>query len=168
MRVLMISTAALVLTAGIAAANSGIDQLAASAGVSPEGFTQAQLIQLVDAQRANDDARINFILSQAGQGGVSRSDMGEGTVSQDAQLAALAGVAPGLYTTNELQRLVAAQRANDDALVNFILTGQNRNGGNSASAVTPGQAQLAARLGVDASDYTLTELTQLYNDRFND
>ncbi|MFN7225314.1 MAG: hypothetical protein ACK4MS_14975, partial [Paracoccaceae bacterium] len=141
---------------------------ASLAGVAPEGFTQVQLIQLLDAQRTNDDARIRLILSQAGQSAVSRSDMGAIEASGNEQLAALAGVAPGLYTSNELQRLIRAQRTGDDALANFILTGQNRAAENPASAVTPGQVQLAALLGVDASDYTLSELTQMHADRFND
>ncbi|MDO8884872.1 hypothetical protein [Pseudotabrizicola sp.] len=162
MRTLMISAAAVALSAGFAFASPGIDQLANQAGVSPNGYTQAQLIELLQAQRENDDARVRFIMSQAARTDVSRSAMGGATVSNDAQLAAAAGVAPGLYTTNELQRLITAKRNNDTQLVDFILSGQNRAEGNPASVVTPGQVQMAAILGVDASQYTLTELTQLY------
>lgn len=165
MRTLMISAAALALSAGLAAANPGIAQLAASAGVSPEGFTQAQLIQLIDAQRDNDQERINFILSQVGQGAVTRSDMGAGSVSQDAQLAAAAGVAPGLYTANELQLLIEAKRDNDQEKINFILSGTNRNGANPSGTVTPGKAQMAASLGLNPADYTLNELAMLYAEK---
>ncbi|MDO9639613.1 MAG: hypothetical protein Q7J44_13825 [Pseudotabrizicola sp.] len=168
MRTLMISAAALALTAGIAAANPGLDQLAAQAGVSANDYTQGQLIQLLDAQRDNDVERINFIKSQAGNGAAIRSDMGAGSASTDAQLAAAAGVEPGRFTINELQLLIEAKRDNDTQMTNFILSGQNRANGKPANVVTPGQAQLAALLGVDASQYTLAELTALYADQIDD
>jgi len=168
MRTLMMSAAALALTAGIAAANPGTQQLAASAGVSATDYTQAQLIQLLEAQRDNDTARVRFIMAQAGQDSMTRSDMGAGVVSNDAQLAASAGVEPGRFTINELQRLILAQRENDTQSIDFILSGQNRAEGNPAEVVTPGQAQMAASLGVDASQYTMAELTQLYADWQND
>ncbi|MDR7123574.1 hypothetical protein [Pseudotabrizicola sp. 4114] len=154
MRTLMISAAALALTAGIAAANPGTNQLAAQAGVSANDYTQSQLIQLLQAQKDNDQARIRFIMSQAGEG--------TGAASTDVQLAAAAGVEPGRFTINELQLLIEAKRDNDTQMTNFILSGQNRANGKPAEVVTPGKAQLAAVLGVDASQYTLTELTALY------
>lgn len=168
MRTFMISAAALALSAGIAAANPGLDQLAAQAGVSANDYTQAQLIQLLDAQRDNDAERVRFIMSQAGNGAVVRSDMGAGSASTDAQLAAAAGVEPGRFTINELQLLIEAKRDNDMQMTNFILSGQNRTNGNPANVVTPGQAQLAALLGVDASQYTLAELSALYADQIDD
>lgn len=164
MRTLMISVAAVALSAGFAFANPGTDQLASQAGVSANDYTQAQLIELLQAQRDNDDARIRFIMSQAGQNTMMEGEV----VSNDAQLAAAAGVAPGLYTANELQRLITAKRNNDSQLTNFILSGQNRVEGNAASVVTPGQEQMAAVLGVDASQYTLNELTMLYAKWMND
>lgn len=167
MRTLMISAAALALTAGIAAANPGVDQLAAQAGVSANDFTQAQLIQLLDAQRDNDAERVNFILSQAGTGAAVRGGTGTGVASVDAQLAAAAGVEPGRFTINELQLLVEAKRDNDVQMTNFILSGQNRANGKPAAVVSPGQAQLAALLGVDATQYTLAELTKLYADQID-
>lgn len=162
MRTLVISVAAVALSAGFALANPGADQLAKQAGVPANAYTQAQLIELLQAQRDNDDVRIAFIMSQAGQNSVSRSDMGAGAVSNDAQLAASAGVAPGLYTADELQRLITAKRNNDNQLRDFILSGQSRVESDPARVVTPGQQQMAAVLGVDASQYTLTQLTQLY------
>lgn len=168
MRIVMLSAAALALSAGLAVANPGTAQLAAQAGVSANDYTQAQLLQLLDAQRDNDDARIRFIMSQAGQNTVSRSNMGDGAVSSDVQLAAAAGVEPGRFTTNELQRLIVAKQDNDTHTIDFILSGQNRAQGNAADVVTPGQAQFAATLGVDASQYTLAELTIMYADWLRD
>ncbi|NEX47684.1 hypothetical protein [Pseudotabrizicola algicola] len=166
MRTLMISAAALALTAGIAAANPGVAQLAAIAGVSPNAFTQAQLIQLIEAQRDNDDITVDFILSQAAGADVTRSDMGTVSASGDAQLAASAGVEPGRFTANELQLLIEARQQNDNEMVDFILSGANR-AQSGTSVVTPGQAQLAASLGVDASQYTFSELTALYAERYD-
>lgn len=168
MRTLMISAAAVALSAGVAFANPGIAQLAAEAGVSPNGYTQNQLIQLLDAQRDNDTARVQFIMSQAGQSAVTRSDMGAGAVSNDAQLAAAAGVEPGVYTINELQRLIDAKDDNDDQEINFILSGQNRANAAPSNVVSPGQVQLAATLGVDPSEFTLAELTQMYGALLDD
>ena len=158
MRTLMISAAAVAFSAGIAFANSGTNQLASQAGVSANDYTQTQLIDLLQAQRDNDTARIRFIMTQAGQNATSGGEV----VSNDAQLAAAAGVEPGLYTANELQRLISAKQNKNTKLKSFILSGENRVGGNEASLVTPGQEQIAALLGVDPSQYTLNELTMLY------
>lgn len=166
MRIIMMTAAALALTTGLASANPGVDQLAAAAGVSPNGFTQAQLIQLLDAQRDNDTQRVQFILSQADQSSVAISNMGAAGVSSDAQLAAKAGVEPGRFTVNELERLVRADRENDTQTRNFILSGQNRV--EATGVVTPGKQQLAATLGVDAADYTLSELSALYAEAVRD
>ncbi|MCU0898894.1 MAG: hypothetical protein MUC82_00190 [Cypionkella sp.] len=163
MRILTLSAAALALTAGLAAANPGVDQLAAEAGVAPGVLTQAQLIRLIDAQRDNDDATVRFILSQAGQADVTRSNMGAGSVSSDAQLAAAAGVAPGQYTTNELYMLIEARRDNDQQRADFILSGEIRNGA-SVDGSAAAKAQLAGPLGVNPDDYTLSELVQLNAD----
>ncbi len=169
MRILILSTLAVAttLSAGMAAASSGLDQLAASAGVSANDFTAAQLIQLRDAQRDNDQERISFILSQAGTGTVTRSDMGSSEISQNAQLAASAGVAPGLYTTGELQVLIEAKRDNDIERARFILSGENRKGASPTSAVSPGKAQLAAALGLNAADYSLAELARLHAEQID-
>lgn len=163
---LTIAALATALTAGVVSAqtvNPGVAQLAASVGVSATSFTPAQLIRLEQAQRENDQHAIDFILSQA-NGSVSRSDKGASLSAGDVQLSRIAGVEPGLYTTSELVRLIDAQRDNNTEVVDFILSGTNREGDQPASAVTPGEAQLAASLGLDPADYTLTELGKLYTD----
>jgi hypothetical protein len=158
------------LAAGAVSAQSispGMAQLAASAGVSPEGFTQPQLVRLLEAQRENDRQTIDFILSQRGSD-LTRSDMGSAPAATPgaAQLAASLGVDAGQYSLNELIRLEEAQRENDDETTAFILSGQNRvESGNPAQ--NAGAQQLAALLGVNAADYTLAELTALYADRFD-
>lgn len=160
MRILTLSTIALAtaLSAGVAAANPGIEQLAASAGVSAADFTPDQLIRLVDAQRENDRRTIDFIMGQS-KGTVSRSTMGESTSVGAAQLALAAGVEPGRFTNAELIRLTRAQRDNETDEVAFILSGKNRV--EASAGVSAGKAQLAASIGVNPQDYTLTELTRL-------
>lgn len=169
MRKLTVSTLTLVaaLAGGAALAQSvspGVAQLAASAGVSAEGFTTNQLIRLLDAQRENDRKTIAFILSQRGAE-VSRTE--QGTVNAGAaQLAASVGVDAGQFSLSELVRLDRALEKNDTATVRFILSGGLGNG--AIPATGPGAQQMAAALGIDASGYTLSELTRLYVDRFHD
>jgi hypothetical protein len=162
MRAFTLSALALAtaLSAGVASAqsiNPGIAQLAAAAGVSADGLTADQLIRLTNAQRANDTDEVNFILSE--RNGVSASTMGSVANAGTAQLAAGLGVNPAEYTTDELYRAVNAQRANDDQLLSFILSGGDRATADSSAADTPAKAQLAADLGVNPSDYSLAQLT---------
>ncbi|HSF64002.1 MAG TPA: hypothetical protein VLA78_06425, partial [Paracoccaceae bacterium] len=82
--------------------------------VSPEGFTQAQLIQLIEAQRDGDTDTVNFILSQRGAD-VGRADAGaafDGSAGK-AQLAAQAGVNADDYTLAELIALTSATTDRD-------------------------------------------------------
>lgn len=160
MRILTLSTIALAtaLSAGVAAANPGLEQLAASAGVAAADFTPDQLIRLVDAQRENDRRTIDFIMGQS-KGTVSRSTMGESTSVGATQLALAVGVEPGRFTNAELIRLARAQRDNETDEVAFILSGKNRV--EASAGVSAGKAQLAASIGVNPQDYTLTELTRL-------
>lgn len=143
--------------------NPGVAQLAASAGVSPEGFTQSQIIRLLQAQQDNDQEAIRFILSQQSSS-VSRSDMG-GVTPGAVQLANSLGVDASRYTLDELIRLERAKQNNDDEAIRFILSGEVRNQSGIA-ATNPGAQQLAAALGVNAADYSLAELTAAYDDRF--
>lgn len=160
---LTIAVVSAALSAGFVSAqsiNPGVAQLAASVGVSPTAFTQDQMIQLQRAQRENDRQAVDFILSQA-QDEVSRGGSAMDMVIGGGQLALTAGVEPGRFTTNELIRLIAAQRDNDQQTIDFILSGSNRAPANPASVVTPAEAHLAAQLGVNPADYTLAELAQL-------
>lgn len=156
-----ITASALILAAltGAAAAssaqpglNAGDVQLALSAGVEPGKYSRAELINIIDAREDGETTRLSYFLS-----GANRAT----EVVGDAQLAAAAGVEPGRFTANELQRLIRAQEVGDSAEVRFILSGDNRREGNPAEVVTPGEAQLAAAIGVDPADYTLNELIAL-------
>ena len=113
------ATAAVALSvfAGAAAAqsvNPGKQQLANELRVEATDFTIAQLIQLEGAVRENDDEKIRYILSKAG-GVTARADFSDGVVSAgDVQLARIAGVEPGRYSTEELTRLLGAQDNNEE------------------------------------------------------
>lgn len=109
MQKMTLAAALFALTAGVAQAqtNPGVAQLAGLAGVSADGFTQAQLIQLIEAQRDGDTDTVNFILSQRGAD-VGRADTaGFGSSAGKAQLAAQAGVNPDDYSLAELIALTS-------------------------------------------------------------
>ena len=97
--------------AGAAAAQAispGMVQMSNQLGVVPGTLTLAELSQLANAKRENDAEAIRFITS--GASGLSKSTMNAAGSSAGAdQLAAIAGVAPGQYTPNELIRLHQAQ-----------------------------------------------------------
>jgi hypothetical protein len=96
-------------------ASPGLEQLARIAGVSPNGFTQAQLFRLIKAQDEGDRDEIDFILSQR-DGSVGRAELaGEaGTSLGKAQLAAALGVDPQDYTLSELTGLLGEASATDE------------------------------------------------------
>ncbi|WP_380052601.1 hypothetical protein ACFE33_09295 [Falsihalocynthiibacter sp. SS001] len=84
-------------------ANAGVQQLAALAGVSPEGYTAGTLNELILAQRANDDEKVKFIKARAAG---EISDLSPSSVSAGkAQLAALVGLDP---STNSYADLIIA------------------------------------------------------------
>lgn len=132
--------------------NAGDVQLALSAGVEPGKYARTDLISIIEAREKGDTTRLNYFLSGANRGS---------EVLGDEQLAAAAGVEPGRLTANELQRLIEAQADGKTTEARFILSRADRNGPNPAEVVTPGEAQLAAAIGVDPAQYTLAELVAL-------
>lgn len=159
--ILLTSTLVLAAFAGAASAsslqpvyNGGDAQLALSAGVKPGEYSRAELINILESKRENDETRLNFYLS-----GANRAE-GATNPAAFAQLAAAAGVKGGDYSVADLQRLIEARRDNDDTAIRFILAGGAATA-NPAEVVTPGEAQLAAAVGVDPAQYTLAELIAL-------
>jgi hypothetical protein len=147
------ATIAFVLAAGAATAQAvpaGDAQLAASAGVAVGAYSNAQMVQLIEARRDNDASRVAFILAH-GSVEASRADFG--AVSPVAGSAGLSSA--------DLILLDEARRENDAQAVNFILSGADRSTTSEASVVTPGEAQLAAIVGVDPAQYTLIELVAM-------
>lgn len=159
------ATSALILAAlaGAASAssvqpslNAGDVQLALSAGVEPGRYSRAELINITEARQNGDTARLDYFLS-----GTNRTSGSDLNAPGLAQLAALAGVEAGKYTAAELQRLIEARADGDTTEERFILSGANRKAANPAEVVTPGEAALAAAIGVDPAQYTLAELVAL-------
>ncbi len=151
-----LTAAVLALAAGTSlasAASPGIQQMANQAHVSADAYTPAEIARLIEAQREGDAETVRAILNHA-------ITDGSNTVGSaaNAQFEGLLGVEPGRYTTAELVALERAQLDNDPRAAAYILTGANRAAPADASAVTPGEAQIAARLGVNPADYTLNEL----------
>lgn len=78
------------------------------------------------------------------------------------QLAKIAGVEPGLYTTAELIQIDEARKTFDDERLAFILSGENRVSRNAETgSVNAGKAQLAAIAGVSAEGFTINSLHDL-------
>jgi hypothetical protein len=138
-----------------AASPSSDAQLAAAAGVEAGAYTAAELVAIIEARKENDVTKLNFYLSGANRAAAEVKGDSAG------QLAKLAGVQPGAYSASELEMIVAARKENDRDRVAYVLSGTNRIAPAAAEVVTPGEAQLAASLGVDPAQYTLAELTKL-------
>ena len=136
--------------------NAGDVQLALSAGVQPGQYSRAELISILEARQDGETTKLNYYLS-----GANRDTTADLNSAGLAQLAASAGVEAGRFTANELQILVEAREEGDTVAANFILSGANRAAPNPAEVVTPGEAQLAAAVGVDPAQYTLAELVGL-------
>ena len=154
--------AAILLTGtAFAGSLSSDNQLALSAGVQPGQYTAAELVNIIEARRENDSSALNFYLS--GENRVSETKVVQGT----GQLAEIAGVEPGKYTAAELLNIITARSDGDTGTAAYFLSGENRKAVSPASAVTPGEAMLAASAGVDPAQYTLAELIAMQNE-FND
>ncbi|SLN12945.1 hypothetical protein PSA7680_00226 [Pseudoruegeria aquimaris] len=139
-------------------------QMSYEAGVTPGIYDVAQLQRLQDAISDNDKEAVAFILSQGADTSVNTLD-GASVNGGKAQLAAEAGVNPADFTIAQLERLIQAQREEDDEEVRFILSQAGTftdNGVVSTSSVaTPGQRMLAAVEGVDGIGLSTHDLILL-------
>lgn len=90
----------------------------------------------------------------------------------EAQLAALAGVEPGIYSASQMTRLIEARRDGDQQTVDFILS---QSGGDvtradttdSGPAVGPGWDMMARANGVEPGLYTAAELGAMDAERLS-
>jgi hypothetical protein len=147
--------AALLAGTAFAGSPSSDAQLAASAGVPAGEYSAAELINIIEARRENNQSALDYYLS-----GVNREASATRSVGNE-DLARAAGVPVGEFTVNELVVIIEAKRDGDPALADFYASGQNRVPANEASVVTPGEATLAA---LDPAKYTLAELVQMTAD----
>jgi len=160
------AAAAIAALSGFAAhANAGADQLAARAGVEAGAYSVNELTQIIRERHESSPNRngLNFLLDRSSNKSVGGVNAGA------AQLAARAGVEPGVYSVNELTRLIAdsheSGRANDNKR-NFILQGDQSEVSRSASSdrISDGERQLAARAGVEPGLYSINTLVRLVAD----
>lgn len=153
--------AAALLTAGAAHSQDisvGKAQIAASLGLDASLYSLAELSVIAEAHRDNDRQVGQFYISggnRAVSGGIGEVSPGK------AQIAAQLGLDPAEYTLAELGQIQAALKLDQDATAAYIISHQNRDTRGAAGDVSPGKAQLAATLGVDANDFSLAELSAL-------
>jgi len=83
----------------------------------------------------------------------------------DDQIARNLGVEPGQYSQSELARLKAVQDSKDSGEYDRFAALERKFAGDAVSTqsvgVEPGEAQLAANLGLDPNDFTLAELVRI-------
>jgi hypothetical protein len=152
-------TSALILALSAPAFADGKSQLAAQLGVNDANYTLAQLIRLDTAVQDRDAAEIAFIKAQA-EGRITASD-GIGNPGQ-AMLAATLGVNASDYTLAQLTRLDTAVRGNDTQEIAFIKAEAGGRVLSTQGTNSPGDAQLAAQLGVNVANYSTSELVSKY------
>lgn len=155
----LIAALALTTVAGAASAasvNPGTAQLAYQLGVEPGRYSLTELVQLEQAKRDQDVQAIAQILGQSGASASSKSAVGvsgEGKAQIEAQL----GVEPGRFTLAELSQIREARREGDRRAEAFILSGANRVT-SDAGSLNAGKVQIANQLGLDPTQYALSEL----------
>ncbi len=156
MKRFILTTAMTVALAVPAAAN---DQLAMSLGVEPGEYTLSELVQLQTAMEEGDQKKIDFIMAGGG------TTVPESAVSPaQIQLATELNVDPANFSYAELVQLRQARLTGDIQEEGFILSGEN-DIISTQSFVSPGQAQIAASLGLDPTEYTLAELASIAAER---
>ncbi|MCV6595546.1 MAG: hypothetical protein OIF40_00490 [Mangrovicoccus sp.] len=163
------AAAAIAALSGFAAhANAGADQLAARAGVEAGAYSVNELTRIAAERHESNRANSNRLNFELGHGGaeVGRAGAGGALSAGEIQLAARAGVEPGVYSLNELTRLIAEShesgRGNDNRS-KLILDGGNDtvSRASDANALSDGERQLAARAGVEPGEYSVNALTRL-------
>jgi hypothetical protein len=163
-KTLVIALALSAATAGSVSAQAvtpSAQQLAALAGVPAGVYTTEELTRLLQAESDNDREMMTFILSHA-----NRATPGAiGTTSDGkTQMATALGVNPAEYTQAELTRMSEALSDNDPQTYNFFLSHQNRAIAGPVGTTSGVKEVIAAQLGVNPADFTLTELNAMLED----
>lgn len=135
------------------------DQLARSLGVQPGTLTTSELIMLRTAREEDDHQRIDLLMDRSAADGRSTSSRSAATTPGSDQLARSLGVAPGHYTTAELQMMRVAIEENDAQRLAMLLEQPASSADPNTSA---GHARLARAMRVDPADYTTAELSRMF------
>lgn len=159
MKTLLLSSA-LILSVAVQA-QAG-DQLALSASVEPGQYTTSQLVQLMAAEADDNTALYNHLIEEFDTNVVSTQSGGISAGHQ--QLAASLGVSANDFSLSELVQLRSARDNDDASMERFIMSVAGDVISTQSGGISGGQAQLAASLGVNPADYSLSELTRMYID----
>jgi hypothetical protein len=150
MRTTIISSILAIAIAAPALANPGTDQLARTLGVEPGTYSLAELVRLNEA---------------AELGGVDGAEIARFITGGSADVVATSNPA-GAITAAEAGLIDQILDDNADLSSDVVLSGlRNDATVSDRGTVSPGKAQLAASLGVDAAAYTTAELVVLQTQR---
>lgn len=141
-----------------ALANPGADMFARTLGLEPGEYSVSEMLAIQEARRENDASAERFYLSRGKSDVVNFAEVASPGA---AQFALTLGLQPGEYTVAEMMAIREARRENDAAAERFYLSKGNRAPANPAETVTPGEAQIAARLGLDPAQHTLSDLVRI-------
>jgi hypothetical protein len=160
---LVAATLALSATAFAAnAASPAAEQLAAKLHLNADAYSLTELNQIDQALRDGDAQAANYYIK-----GENRVALPTAVTPGRAQIAAQLGLDPANYTLAELSVIDSARKANNAELAAFYTSGRNRDVAGGVGVVSPGKVQLAASLGVNPADYSLTQLAAMYLDTIN-
>ncbi|WP_208351350.1 hypothetical protein [Pseudaestuariivita rosea] len=148
-----------VLALVIAAPAFANNNLARSVGVEPGVYTLNELAAIKAARESDDVIGFGNRVSEV----VSTQSIG--TSAGQAQLAASLGVDASDYTLGELAALKSAHETDGE---NFRVNVGPNEVISTQSGISAGHRQLAASLGLDANDYSLSELAAIKADREDD
>lgn len=150
-------TLAIALVAAIAAGPAlASDQLAAQFGVDGTVAELALIKSTIDSSDENNDFAVRAAKARVSGDIVSTQSFGAGS-----QLAGTVGVDGTVAELALIKSTIEASGENNDFAVDAVKARVSGDVVSTQSGVTPGHAQFAAALGVNAADYSLNELQEL-------
>ncbi|GAA0302934.1 hypothetical protein [Rhodovulum strictum] len=153
-------TAGLVLGAAQAqSVNGGAAQLALQIGVTPGEYSVAQLVRMRTALEDGNMTEFRHIRDRLRHGGFSTNTAP--SVGRVALAERMEIDANEMSYADTLLLGMAKSTGQTGPVAAFWKNRDPNNPSRRASYVSPGEAQIAAGLGVDPADYTLAELVQM-------
>lgn len=141
------------------AASPAAEQLAAKLRLNADAYSMTELSIIDQALTDGNVDKAAFYIK-----GENRVALPAAVTPGRAQIAAQLGLDPANYSLAELSVIDSARKAGNAELAAFYTSGRNRDVAGGVGEVSPGKAQLAASLGVNPADYSLTQLTAMYID----
>jgi hypothetical protein len=151
---------------GLAAPALANDQLARSLGVEPGVLTTAQLTEIkATADNSDDNRAAKALIERYTSGGVTSTASVDASGASD-QFAASFGIDGGL-SASQIATIVGLTDNDDDNRAREGFIERINNGGNGgvvstmSTGISAGHQQLAAQLGLEASEYSVAELVAI-------